>query len=357
MSFSRVDQEQIFESEGLVIAEGTPSVVHKTGVEGSHKDSILPTPLCPVVEAFEYFHAATATSTTKYPNKTNSNVLESPYERYLRLKCELQELSEDLSASALAQTQGKASIWQYLAEETKKLSQQSESLANHPAWKSLPIHDQILQEMASKLDLSSSSQSSNSTEKTSSSVDHKMLLQVEHRIHRLETLLGIHHNTNTANSDSHMLTLPLMQIVTKLEQKVALVDTHALDQLKAKVHALNVELNSGVSSSAGAGEVSKALESVKKIDHLLDQVSKLEAVLEDLPLILLRLKTLEGIHWSASTVATRLSQLEQEVTQLTQEVHSNQSILTEVKTGLKVNVEMLQENLQQMEGRLVAQQL
>ena len=382
-----MDREEIFESEGESSIVVSHSITAETATSASVSGDIVRDCLPPALEAFEYFHTTTYPTSTPGTIGGSRSVLESPYERYLRLKGELQDLSEQLSTSALVEEHGKASIWAYLAEETKRLSEQSDVLAQHPAWKSLQgsqqvcLHDEVLQDISAKLAITNTTSTTTTSTATTLTKatnkndydlhtrNQKTLLQLEQRIYRLETLLGIHDVHAAASSTALSGGFPLVQLITRLEQKLSVMDHTSLDAMKTKVHGLKVEIDailhhstpstSSSSSSVSAAnasnsnpEVTKVMEAIKKVDHIVEMVTKIEHVLEDLPVILLRLKTLEGIHWSASTVATRLNTLEHDVNTLTQEVHNYQQIMIELKAGLKENLQVLQDNMQSVEERL-----
>lgn len=102
--------------------------------------------------------------------------------------------------------------------------------------------------------------------------------------------------------------LPLAELVTRLEKQFSLLDPAALDSLRTKAAAARVELESisRTKSSSQSASETKMIEAVKKIDDLYDQVQKVQAVAEDLPALVLRLKTLENVHQHATTFAVRL---------------------------------------------------
>ena len=102
--------------------------------------------------------------------------------------------------------------------------------------------------------------------------------------------------------------LPLAELVTRLEKQFSMLDPAALDNLRTKAAAAKVELESisRTKSSTQSASETKMIEAVKKIDDLYDQVQKVQAVAEDLPALVLRLKTLENVHQHATTFAVRL---------------------------------------------------
>ena len=96
--------------------------------------------------------------------------------------------------------------------------------------------------------------------------------------------------------------------MTRLEKQFSLLDPAALDNLRTKAASAKVELESisrSKTSSQSASDM-KMIEAVKKIDDLYEQVQKVQTVAEDLPALVLRLKTLEGVHQHATSFAVRL---------------------------------------------------
>lgn len=387
----RSDQEQIFECEGHEDPVSLPPSIPTS----THEDVVVQ-PLNPL-SSFDYFHAATlagglSSSAAAVADggrravgvgRGTHNVMESPYERYLRLKLELNELSQDLQEMQDIQTQEKQSIWALLQEETKKLVIESEKLTTKfPAQLSEPsavvgkgdqerLHNDILSDMQNKLQMISSSSSSTSTNTsgivtTSSAANEKTFMALEQRVYRLETMLGIHSNyldlqgltTTGTNNETSGGMIPLVQIVTRLEQRLALLDSATLDSLRGKIVSLKNEISTATAGSGGSNSnnnnetLMKVFDAMKKLDYLFDNMTKIDAIVDELPIILTRLKTLEGIHWNASMFANRLQLMEQEMQSMTQEVANNQEVLEEIKMGLQENLQIMQENVQKVENRL-----
>ena len=122
------------------------------------------------------------------------------------------------------------------------------------------------------------------------------------------TLFCFHITTITLSGCGNWNSLPLADLVTRLEKQFSLLDPAALDNLRTKAAAAKVELESisRTKSSSQSASETKMIEAVKKIDDLYDQVQKVQAVAEDLPALVLRLKTLENVHQHATTFAVRL---------------------------------------------------
>jgi hypothetical protein len=372
MSLRSSDQEQIFESDGQ--EDSTILPVGKS-IPAPPPSEDVSTQSLNALSSFDFFHSASLSSHTKPANNSSShkihriNPLESPYERYLRLKMELNELSEELQEMQDIQSKDKQSIWALLQEETKKLCSESDSLMSKfpqqlqvlytgKTSEQEHLHSSIFADIQNKLQTIPSSSTAvmmSPSSSSSSSVSEKSMLDLEQRVYRLEAMLGIHSNyldLQIANHDGFGQAngFPLAHIVQKLEQKVALLDNAALDMLRTKFVAFKNEVAG--SSTSGNDAVMKVLDAMKKLDHFIDNVAKIDAVVDELPIILTRLKTLEGIHWNASMFASRLELMEKEIQSMAQEVASNQDVLEEIKIGLKENLTIMQENVQKVESRL-----
>ena len=367
----RSNQEQVFESDG----QEEPVVPAVQQINISSSDDVI-TQSLNTLSSFDYFHNASLSSFTKasYSSRrvNHSTQLESPYERFLRLKMELTELGDDLQEMQDLNFKDKQSIWNLLQEETNKLSKEADNLTRkYPfqlrseselAADRTRLHSEILTDLQCKLeDVSKNiSISSPSSSSSSSTINEKVLLGLEQRIFHLETTLGIHANYSDLQLVANGLDVnttsafPLVQIIHRLERKVATLDAATIDVLRSKFASFKNEVVGTTSGVAGGGNdtVMKVLDAMKKLDHLVDSVAKIDAVVDELPIILTRLKTLEGVHWNATMFANRLQQMEQEIQSMAQEVASNQVILDEIKVGLKDNLAMMEENVQKVEDRL-----
>ena len=91
-------------------------------------------------------------------------------------------------------------------------------------------------------------------------------------------------------------TLPLVETVARLEKRLALVDSNTLEQIRQKASKLKEELERVVRTRQGMQLDSAMFNAIEKVDVLSMSLSKVEPIAEELPTVILRLKTLEKVH-------------------------------------------------------------
>jgi hypothetical protein len=294
--------------------------------------------------------------------------VESPLQRYSRLRQELDTLTIDLESLAEA---GKlnpdtSSFWSVLQSETNALVSSARSLENHKALqllkKNISSSEKILDQLVASVKSISTRENPFKTQDNSNKVSlttDMTVMSLEKRVTILETLLGIACNEqqlNLAGSKPFSSSFPLVEAIAKLEQRMSMLDSSNLDALRVKANTLRGELESAAKLKSPLTVENKALEAFKKVEDLVDKVHKIESVADDLPVLVVRLKTLENIHLAASTFADRLYNMEGEVSNLAADVKSNNEVLRALKVGMAENITIMQNNLKEMEHQFTAKQ-
>ena len=111
------------------------------------------------------------------------------------------------------------------------------------------------------------------------------VMSLEKRVTILETLLGIASNEtqlNLAGSRPFSSSFPLVEAISKLEQRMSMLDSSNLDALRVKANTLRGELESAAKLKSPLTVENRALEAAKKVEDLVEKVTKIEAVAEDL---------------------------------------------------------------------------
>eukprot|EP00981_Chlorochromonas_danica_P000956 scaffold229_cov155-Ochromonas_danica.AAC.4 len=290
----------------------------------------------------------------------NEKKMESPHQRLQRLRSELKELSDDLNSFV---ENDPSSLWSSLQHEAGKLLAEADGLRSHRAWQYHPSSK--LQEV-----LSSTTSSNAATDAPGHSLSDLMKsnlssLELERRIHRLETLLGQQSNnfdcysssSSSTGNPSHCKDLfPVMETLSNLERKLSLLDPQTIESIRAKTNLLKWELESLAGKkkdgavAVGAQEA-KGLEVMRKVEDLVGQVGKVRAIADDLPALVLRLKTLETTHWAAASAQARLVQLEKDVRTALGTASENCKLLNSMKEGLEENMRTVENNLRKLEQR------
>lgn len=75
----------------------------------------------------------------------------------------------------------------------------------------------------------------------------------------------------------------------------------------------------------------KILEAAKKVEILHEKVNQAVAISDDLPTVLLRLKTLESLHHEAASFNVQLTHLTETTSQLKNELEANSELLKTLK--------------------------
>lgn len=346
-------QEVIFESAsaeeaGQPLPVTKPAAFAEESDEAIHRDHLNP------YLAYQQFHSAMmpASAVDVFSIATgNEKKMESPFQRLHRLRSELSELNQDLDS--LAQTDQQA-VWAALKADAQGLASQVNDLAAHPAWQSKAAPKLV--DLAAPLQ---QSQASAQASTTCAQNDEESLTSLEHRVHRLELLLGQQMNLTdlSASSTTTPDVFPVLPTLQRLERKVSMLEPQLLETLRTKANLLKWELE-GIcgkkKDGSSAGNEAKVLEALRKVDAVAAQVAKVQSFADDLPALVLRLKTLERVHWSAATAQARMTQLEEALQQARAGTQENGAVLSEIKEGLRANLESMQRNIEHVESRLRA---
>jgi hypothetical protein len=349
---ARLDQhEVVFESVDVDVEDShagpKPAVWMAALNEDVEDGAIQRDPLCPASSFLAFHKAQNFTDSVDIYSLASGNELkmESPIQRFQRLRSELAQLKDDLDVLSERDPQ---SIWTALQTETGKLLNQHKELETHKAWTGRPSLESVL---------TTTSASSTSSSISTPSVKTEELRSLEARLQSLESALGVHSNIQalTQNESTALPALPLLQ---RLERKLNLLDAPALEALRSKANLLKWELEAmsgGSKTKAQSQETQvKLLEAVRKLEGMGNQLQRVQGVADDLPTLVLRLKTLETLHWTAASTQTRLSAIEAGLSGATQMLEENGRLLSEMKEGLKSNLDTLHQNVLVVEQKLSA---
>lgn len=329
-------------------------------------ENIIQSSLNPA-DAFQYFHQFKAPVPGKhyYQSSTSSTKgVESPWEKYYRLKSELEELKVNLDEMSVVHQEQKDNVWSILQEKTNTLIQEASSLSSHEALKresnkvasteslSVDVLKNLLNKISLKDEESSKEQVLFMIQNSISRSYSTRLLQLESKIATLESMIGSDDTQGrfSLTSNESLSAFPLSSSVQRLEEKVNLLDHSNLEQYRSKLSLLKVELE-GLASSLNSpdGGSTKVVNIYNKVQSFVDQFAAVQSIVHELPLIILRLKTLENVHWNATTFVSRLDSLEKDVKVITNDLQSNQSILLELKSTLQENFAIVKENVERIE--------
>jgi hypothetical protein len=392
MDYRGKGEEEIFEADGesQALQSSNLAEITRNSVAPEIEVALSNEPL-EILESFKQFQR-TGRKLDQWSIADKNEIrkgLESPWEKFLRLQSELRNLQQDLSVMSSVEQNGKASLWAYLQSETERVLRESGELEGNPVWETLKdtgsgqTEGAILAELIGKVQSLSTTPSSAVVPPAQPSVPRE-IIALEERLHRLESLVG--HQSNLVDLQASVYpesivhhasigsSVPLFKVAQHLEERIALLDSKTLDTIKAKAKLLRSDLEAltagntasstatttAASTVAAAGKAAaaaneiKIFEAAKKIETFSERVKQVESIAEDLPIIVARMKTLENVHWNATTAMNRLEELETQAKDVDAILQSNQDVLAAMKHGLEENLKAFQQGVQHVEARFAA---
>lgn len=257
--------------------------------------------------------------------------VESAEQKYSRLKCEVNQLIDDLNVAACNDSSTVDMNWSSLARETSELLLLLERLPSSAKDPQL-----------SNRKPSNTKAVSNITPPSTSC--NEMLPAIDMRVEAIESQLGVPSGSSA----------PLLSTLEKLERQLQLIapESGHSDSMRNKLNSLKSELDDLFKDKKGGG--SKLLDAAKRLQYLHDKVLSIDSLVSDLPRLLLRLKTLQSLHVEAAGVKNRLAAVESSAAGIEKHLNTNASILAELTKGFEENMTTLNSNLQQTEMRIAA---
>lgn len=369
MQRDKHDQEVIFESPDAFLEATSPSgarlLAAMTIDEDDSNSSISKDPVDPLA-AYQAFHQIRPFQSQEVFSLAagNERKMESPLQRFQRLRSELAELSTDLDRMVAPD---QASIWSALQAETGRLVAQADRLEGHAGWRA---GEGMVQHKLGEL---LAEHPAGGAAEAASAHMSPFMPQLERRVHRLECLLGQQANTSSGAQllEGQASPFPVLDTLHRLERKLGLLDAAAIEALRAKANLLKWELEAMAAGPTAAAARKKegtgtgaalpaapssassgVLDAARRIEQLAAQVSKVQAAVEDLPALVMRLRTLDSVHWNAASASSRLQQLEASVQAALGSAQENGELLREMRQGLQDNLSNMQDNLRAVEGKL-----
>jgi nuclear migration protein JNM1 len=279
---------------------------------------------------------------------------ESPMQRFARLRGELDDLSRDLDSMVKGEADGEATVWSVLKQEARQMIAKLVELEDHSGAK---LYKSKADSLAQRFDEVSSKILKNvgaapapaPSPSSSAPADYSEVVALERRVSALETMLGYASNlldtegsARSSSSSSGSSSFPLVETVSRLEKRVALLDPATLDTLRTKAGQLKNDLEAS-QKIKGSAQEQQTLAAAAKVDGLFERVERVRVAAEEVPALVLRLKTLEHVHSSAALFTQRLDQMERSVGALSDELKSNGAVLASLSEGLKENVKTIKD--------------
>ncbi|KAJ5080177.1 dynactin subunit [Anaeramoeba ignava] len=286
---------------------------------------------------------------------------ETQYEKYQRLKYEIESFTKELEEvkkedeqilqkisiqnlqDLLKQMETKLeevknqvftpnkNISSKLSEQIKKFPQNKEA-----AKPSKPETKQIKEDVVS-YDLIYSDSLNNLTEET-------FLFEVEKQIIQLENIVGINQSKEQFVQKEDINTL-----VKKLKEKISLLDSIRLVKITKKIQLASRNLEVFDEQI----EKDETLEnSQKKVAELYEKMKEWDKVAQKIPSIISRLHYYKDLHDKQLALISRVIQLENEHKNLSESLSSNVQILEKLKKTFEENITTMKQNISLLEKRI-----
>eukprot|EP00002_Diphylleia_rotans_P015820 TRINITY_DN3064_c0_g1_i2.p1 TRINITY_DN3064_c0_g1~~TRINITY_DN3064_c0_g1_i2.p1 ORF type:complete len:320 (-),score=73.18 TRINITY_DN3064_c0_g1_i2:178-1137(-) len=276
--------------------------------------------------------------------------IESPLEKYNRLRaevdefmCELQALQQDpvIIAEGIPspnEIMQQMRILERDLESSLRFAQVSESHLNSRS-------DDSARQLLRKLDETAKlSHGDGNSQSTNTQVYHPSSLQtVEERIARLETTVGASLLPEGISN--------YRELASVLHEKLSIIsDPTKLEGIRSRLAPLISQLES----------VSKAKHLPTKTTQDVDaRIMRAFEILESwekysttLPLLVERLMTLQDIHTGAAKVHTQVIEMDQEQKRLQELLHDNQNALQKLSSTFQENAKIIETNTRHLSSRM-----
>ncbi|CAM9585067.1 unnamed protein product [Chrysoparadoxa australica] len=317
--------------------------------------------------------------------KDGIKVLEGPRERLARLRGEVVQLADDLAEmtepksdkndeDGPTSTSRPEDLWTAMSSEVKELQHELLSIASDASFQ--PVLDPTAQsggkigalqselaaqvlEQVTALKKAAASANSTAAPGGGAPVTYELFLKgqsqgldqnlgklggLEARIATLEGALGRVEGGEKAS---------LVAKVASLEERVARMDPKALEALQKKAQLAKIELEA-LARAHRTKDSSRAAASAKTIEKMYESSQKCEGLVDELPTLVERLVTLQGIHQEAASFRDRLAGMEAGQARVEKLLGTTQQTLEEVTQSLASNIETVQANIASVDDRIAA---
>eukprot|EP01095_Lingulamoeba_sp_RSL-Kostka_P014598 TRINITY_DN6424_c0_g1_i1.p1 TRINITY_DN6424_c0_g1~~TRINITY_DN6424_c0_g1_i1.p1 ORF type:complete len:414 (+),score=156.41 TRINITY_DN6424_c0_g1_i1:42-1283(+) len=306
---------------------------------------------------------------------------ESPLQTYNRLQNEITSFLSDL------QTVEKEESSNYIIEQgidVKTLIKEIETLKDQLEFNNLDenknnkdsqISDtnvliSMLQQLSTKEKEGESSNNNNNNDESSSNVTYELYLnnsntaskkankdeemkrfeEMERRLNSLETLVG---NSSSGSNNSLVLNskLPLIPLLEKIESNLTLLDDDTLSQLEERLKIVQQSLEKQeVSDDDNNPFISQEKQQI--VDNLYQTTQSWNDIVEELPLLVGRLQTLQFIHQSRASFLSKMQELEQKQIKIESAFEIGNNQLQNVQQSFEENTKVIENNILLLNERL-----
>uniref|UniRef100_A0A7S2W845 Dynactin subunit 2 n=1 Tax=Mucochytrium quahogii TaxID=96639 RepID=A0A7S2W845_9STRA len=292
---------------------------------------------------------------------------ESPFERYNRLRMEVEELANDLSLNSDSQGEPvQNSVYTELSSGVKtlretlgKLELDAKNATALSTCKTGDLNIESSQALKTQLDAIQAPESDSTcvqyelfySNEQRGALNQVKQEQLETRVRRLEQILGLDTTTGTLPSTNN--SKPLTHLVSQLEKKVGNLDEGKLTMLtqKAKVFSTAVDdLNKQRQAQGGLTGLIGSASSLEERDlhEMVQKLERCDSIAATLPTLIARLQTVQEIHQHNAHYHKRLDAIDSQHEQLLEDAKLDRQLLDDLKRTMRENVDIVQENLRMM---------
>lgn len=183
---------------------------------------------------------------------------------------------------------------------------------------------------------------------------HSSLNALENRLYELEQVVGLK-SLDTLGAAGQPA--PLSAVITKLEDRVRLLDPKTLSRLQQKMELLNKEFENFAAQAAGTkgGRVELGEDILReRVDKLFSKVQQWAPVADTIPTLIGRMQTLKALHEESALFSQRLFSLETMQEGLQKMLQADEKALTNVQKSISENMETVLANVTAVDERIAA---
>ncbi|KAF5273949.1 hypothetical protein FQA39_LY01064 [Lamprigera yunnana] len=296
---------------------------------------------------------------------------ETPLQKYQRLECEMNELFEEVSQ--LKNEKNEANNWLVTGEQVQQALEKladlklEESLGGDVISSIIDPQGAQMKKLLCQLEQFKAA-TKDAPESETPSDDNAIVYQLnykpeqarftqtnrlaelEHRLHRLESVLGA---SNDKLSRLAFMTTKnnLFETAQYLSATASMLDSAQLDHIEGRLTALNQKLDTITEKRS---KISEDVEKDKMILELYEILKNSEGFSKILPQTVERLKALEALHNKATEFVKTLTQVENLQTEMQSNIHNNQALLQGVQESFAMNFEEINKNIASLDARIKA---
>ncbi|XP_055314207.1 dynactin subunit 2-like [Sitodiplosis mosellana] len=290
---------------------------------------------------------------------------ETPIEKYRRIKCEMDELLNeivDLNICAAVSKKDKESyeaVSQAVNSAQKVLG--SLKLDSVLGSETIPSAcDSEIKKLLIQIEgFRKNNASQISAEKSTQQLEQtKRIAELEARLHHIEVIIGKNHSQpdklNRLASTFDTRDTSLVDTVQQISTKAALLQPAQLDLIENRVSVLSSKLNTIKEKALVISGKNGANDESDRVAALYDIAKKVEPISKFLPDMLNRMQALETLHSHANSFNKTTSELESTQSTLVSNLNGNKALLQNVQETFALNLESVNQEIEKLETRLKA---